>query len=142
MRRLLLAGVLSLATLLYPLSSRAINDCLGCGLPQVVEQSSAVDRGYAILDSGTQVFTFREWGGYSRSYKTHKVKPKDTLWEISREYTGTPLNWKTIADENEIKNPKSLRIGTVLRIPNLETKTALNTIPTQDGVYRGLHGLL
>lgn len=49
--------------------------------------------------------------------RTHTVKKGDTLWAISVKFYGTGTKWKTIADANKIKNPRTLKIGKVLRIP-------------------------
>ena len=45
---------------------------------------------------------------------THKIVKGDTLWELSRSY-GCTVN--EIVQLNGIKNPNSVKIGTVILIP-------------------------
>lgn len=47
----------------------------------------------------------------------HTVKSGETLGGIALEYTGKVMNYKAIADYNEISDPKSLRAGQKIRIP-------------------------
>lgn len=49
--------------------------------------------------------------------RTYTVKKGDTLWAISVKFYGTGSKWTQIADANGIKDPKTLQIGKVLRIP-------------------------
>lgn len=49
--------------------------------------------------------------------RSYTVKSGDTLWSISIKYYGTGSKWTKIADANGIKDPKSLKVGKVLRIP-------------------------
>jgi len=48
----------------------------------------------------------------------HRVKPHERLGDISIHYTGTSRNWQRIADYNGISDPRLLRMGTVIAIPN------------------------
>ena len=41
----------------------------------------------------------------------------DTLWAIAGEEYGAPTEWRTIADENGIDDPRTLQVGTELVIP-------------------------
>ncbi len=89
MRGLLLAGTLSLVALLRPSSANAFiwPDDPDCPCRQTYSQ------------------------------KKHSVIEGDTLWALSRKYTGDPYNWEAIADYNNIKDPRDLRIGMLLKIP-------------------------
>lgn len=56
----------------------------------------------------------------------HIVEKNNTLWGISEKYYGTPLQWKKIAKDNGITNPKKLRVGTVLTITETEETTKVS----------------
>lgn len=47
----------------------------------------------------------------------YKVEKGDTLAKISKKVYGTTKSWKKIAEANGIKNPKSLKVGMTLQIP-------------------------
>lgn len=47
---------------------------------------------------------------------TYTVKKGDTLWDISKRLTGSPSNWRAIANQNGITNERALQIGTKLVI--------------------------
>lgn len=47
----------------------------------------------------------------------HKVKQGDTLWDLSAKYLGNPRRWQEIAKLNNITNPRTLQIGTELKLP-------------------------
>jgi LysM domain len=49
--------------------------------------------------------------------KTYTVKSGDTLWDIARRFYQNPYKWTDIAKANNIKDPKKLQIGKVLRLP-------------------------
>lgn len=51
---------------------------------------------------------------------TYTVKAGDTLLEISKKYYGDEKKYKKIMDANDIKDPKRIQIGQVLKIPPLE----------------------
>jgi hypothetical protein len=48
----------------------------------------------------------------------HRVRPHELLGDIAILYTGTATNWEKIARYNGISNPRTLRIGTMIAIPN------------------------
>lgn len=48
-------------------------------------------------------------------HPTHVVRPGDTLYDISLLYD---ISWQELANLNKIKDPGSLQIGTVLRLPS------------------------
>lgn len=54
-------------------------------------------------------------------YTTWKVKPCDTLWDISASVYGDPLLWSAIyeANKDKISDPWIIEVGTVLKIPQL-----------------------
>lgn len=47
----------------------------------------------------------------------HKVKQGDTLRDLSAKYLGNPRRWQEIAKLNNITNPRTLQIGTELKLP-------------------------
>lgn len=51
------------------------------------------------------------------SGSTYVVEKGDTLAKISKKLYGTTKKWKGIAEANNIKNPKSLKVGMKLQIP-------------------------
>ncbi|MDD3148496.1 MAG: LysM peptidoglycan-binding domain-containing protein [Candidatus Riflebacteria bacterium] len=51
------------------------------------------------------------------SVSQYVVKSGDTLGKISKNVYGTSGNWKKIAEYNGITNPKLLKVGMTLRIP-------------------------
>ena len=52
---------------------------------------------------------------------TYKVKKGDTLWGISKKYYGDGTKWRKILEANtdKVKNPKTMKVGIELTIPNL-----------------------
>jgi nucleoid-associated protein YgaU len=36
---------------------------------------------------------------------THRVRKGDTLWDISKRYTGSGFNYPAVAEDNQINNP-------------------------------------
>lgn len=55
----------------------------------------------------------------NKTLRKHKVVKGDTLSHLALRYYGNAYKWPKIADYNKIKNPRLLRIGTILTIPNL-----------------------
>ena len=58
----------------------------------------------------------------------HEIKYGDTLWAISRKATGRGINYKLIAELNNIEDPNNVPIGTELYIPDKNT----NRVSTKD----------
>lgn len=58
----------------------------------------------------------------------HEIKQGDTLWAISRKATGRGINYKLIAELNDIEDPNNVPIGTELYIPDKNT----NRVSTKD----------
>ena len=56
---------------------------------------------------------------------THTVKSGDTLWAMSAKYYGDPTLYTIIAEVNGISNPRTIRDGTVLVIPNKSDMEAI-----------------
>jgi nucleoid-associated protein YgaU len=52
--------------------------------------------------------------------KTHQVKTGETLNLISAKEYGDPALWRIIADENGLRDPRLLTVGSSLVIPALE----------------------
>ncbi len=51
--------------------------------------------------------------------KVWTVSEGDTLWLIAAEEYGDPARWRTIADQNEISNPRAIAPGDRLELPPL-----------------------
>lgn len=51
--------------------------------------------------------------------KFHLVKRGETLSGIAKIYYNNPSKWKVIANENKINNPRLLREGSTITIPNI-----------------------
>lgn len=51
--------------------------------------------------------------------KVHVVKQGESLWSIAAEKYGDASQWRPIADENKIINPRKLEIGKEITIPPL-----------------------
>lgn len=49
--------------------------------------------------------------------RRHTVASGDTLWDLAQRYYGNGNQWRKIADANGIRDPRKLRVGTVLTIP-------------------------
>ncbi|MBF0501097.1 MAG: LysM peptidoglycan-binding domain-containing protein [Candidatus Riflebacteria bacterium] len=49
--------------------------------------------------------------------KSYVVQKGDTMAKISKKVYGTTKKWKKIADANNIKDPKALKVGKTLKIP-------------------------
>ncbi|NMB00776.1 MAG: LysM peptidoglycan-binding domain-containing protein [Firmicutes bacterium] len=50
-------------------------------------------------------------------YLDYTVKKGDTLWSIAQDLWGDPSLFRIIVEENNIKNPSNIAVGTVLRVP-------------------------
>jgi proteasome lid subunit RPN8/RPN11/LysM repeat protein len=50
-------------------------------------------------------------------YVDYVVQRGDTLWSIAGKLWGDPSLFRLIAEENDIANPSSIRVGRVLRVP-------------------------
>ncbi|MCA1781805.1 MAG: LysM peptidoglycan-binding domain-containing protein [Dermatophilaceae bacterium] len=53
----------------------------------------------------------------SSANRTYTVKSGDTLWALATRFLGHGNKWEQIAKMNNIRDPKRLKIGTVLRLP-------------------------
>jgi nucleoid-associated protein YgaU len=51
--------------------------------------------------------------------KIWTVAEGDTLWTVAEEEYGDTSHWRTIAEANDIKNPRQLESGTKLSLPPL-----------------------
>ena len=54
-----------------------------------------------------------------KASKTYVVQSGDTLGKISSKLFGTTTKWKKIAEANGITNPKHLKVGMTLKVPEL-----------------------
>jgi LysM domain len=50
--------------------------------------------------------------------RTYTVAAGDTLWAIAARLLGKGQRWSEIAEKNGIRDPRALKIGTVLKVPN------------------------
>jgi nucleoid-associated protein YgaU len=55
---------------------------------------------------------------------SHTIKGAETLSAIAATEWSRPGDWRAIADENEIEDPRRLRVGTFLHIPVLDRKVS------------------
>jgi nucleoid-associated protein YgaU len=54
--------------------------------------------------------------------RSHTVRGGETLTAVATEEWNRPEEWRRIADENEIEDPRRLRPGTFLTIPVIEPR--------------------
>lgn len=86
----------------------AIRDTKGALLRQVVTVS--------LLQKGTNdLIRIRGRGGTGQA--THTVKKGETIQKIAAEKLGDASRWTDIAKLNGIRDPRSLQVGKILRIP-------------------------
>jgi nucleoid-associated protein YgaU len=92
------------------------------------------------LDSGTPAratlsCTFKQWRSDEVEarllkkqspdvFKTHTVRRGDTLSSIAAATYKDPTQWRPIAEENSLNNPRQLKAGQVLTIPALTKRRA------------------
>lgn len=55
--------------------------------------------------------------GKKKSNRTYTVKRGDTLASIAARKLGAAKRWREIADLNNIRDPKKIKVGRVLRLP-------------------------
>ncbi|MEJ7598221.1 MAG: LysM peptidoglycan-binding domain-containing protein [Kofleriaceae bacterium] len=53
---------------------------------------------------------------------SHTIRGGETLSAIAGKQWNRPGDWRNIADENEVEDPRRLRVGTFLRVPVLDTR--------------------
>jgi nucleoid-associated protein YgaU len=53
--------------------------------------------------------------------RSHMVQPGETLDRIAWQHYGDSTRWRAIAAANRIRDPFSLRAGTMLDIPTVDT---------------------
>ncbi len=64
--------------------------------------------------------------------RAHKVRPSDTLMDISKEYYGTVSKWNLIYETNGLSNRDILIVGQELVIPSLDSQA----VPQQKPVVK------
>lgn len=78
------------------------------------------------------------WGVYdlkAEESKDHHVVRGDTLWDLSESYLKNPLLWPKIWNLNpHISDPHEISPGQIVKIPSLEAKPALETLPEGSGM--------
>lgn len=62
----------------------------------------------------------------------HRVRPHERLGDIALQYTGNATNWQKIAQYNGISNPRHLRIGAMIAIPDSWVAQGRSRINTPD----------
>ncbi len=73
--------------------------------------------------------------GYQKNADGIKIQKGDTLWEIAKKEMGNPLLCKKIAKLNGIRDPKKLRIGRVIKLPDGPSKqTSKAAVIKTDGI--------
>jgi nucleoid-associated protein YgaU len=55
---------------------------------------------------------------------SHTLKGGETLSAVAGKEWNRPGDWRAIAEENELEDPRRLRVGTFLRIPVLDRKVS------------------
>src|SRR3990167_7460913 len=59
------------------------------------------------------------------------LRPGQTLWDIARQVYGDGRMWRRIAAANKIDNPRKLRRGRLIRIPDMPGRAPLGPpVPT------------
>jgi hypothetical protein len=59
--------------------------------------------------------------GTPRPHRVHRVLPGETLDRISARYYGDSTRWRTLASANGLEDPLTVRPGSLLTIPRLES---------------------
>lgn len=55
----------------------------------------------------------------------YTVQQKDTVWAVCKNYVADSLCWKKLVEYNQIKNPKYLPPGSILKIPRAWLKSSV-----------------
>ena len=98
----------------------------------------------AIAVSGCAVTNTAQDNGISveqHPQVTYDVKPGDRLSDIALRLTGDASNWQTIAQRNGIANPKTLKAGDALIIPNelLDNLVQINRDSARQPAAKAVH---
>jgi LysM repeat protein len=103
-----------------------VNRATGLAMPAGYRASGAqiADIGgapFGVYGTSLQTQSASQVEGASTASTTYVVKKGDTLWNIAKKYYGDGKQWRKIMAENsdKVKNPKTLKIGTVLVIPGV-----------------------
>lgn len=59
-------------------------------------------------------------GGSGNKKVTYTVRKGDTLYSIAKKFYGDADRWKVIAKANDIKDPRKLKVGKVIKIPSIK----------------------
>jgi LysM repeat protein len=54
----------------------------------------------------------------STAQRTYVVAAGDTLWSIAARLLGKGQRWSEIAEMNSVRDPRTIRVGQVLKVPN------------------------
>ena len=89
--------------------------------PEVAEETTEVTAAPQSEETVVEVVeeTEEEPAPAPKAAKTYVVQSGDTLGKISSKLFGTTTKWKKIAEANGITNPKHLKVGMTLKVPEL-----------------------
>jgi LysM repeat protein len=59
--------------------------------------------------------------GTPRPHRVHRVQPGETLDRISARYYGDPTRWRALASANNVEDPLTVRPGSLLSLPELDS---------------------
>ena len=59
-------------------------------------------------------------GSGDKKRVTYTIKKGDTLYSIAKKFYGDADRWKVIAKANDIKDPRKLKVGKVIKIPSIK----------------------
>lgn len=82
----------------------------------IIFQRYVADRHLAQVDAASQKRDEKDSKRKSK-HKTHRVAHGETLKSIAKEEMGDAGRWKEIADLNKIRDPRSIHVGQLLKLP-------------------------
>nr|WP_298124704.1 FecR domain-containing protein [uncultured Pseudoxanthomonas sp.] len=73
-------------------------------------------QGKGWLGCGLAILLLVSWSAQAQEW-AYRVRPGDTLWDVTGAYLKPTIPWQRLQDHNGIANPYSLTPGSTLRIP-------------------------